>query len=297
MNELKVAGCQIDISIGDVDSNCEKVLSYISIAADQGAKLITFPECALTGCCFNSTQEVESGALEITGYHLLRVLELCDKLKVFCILGFIEREGKNLFNTAGLFGPNYYLAKYRKIHLPILGVDRFVQSGNLGFPVFELPIGRIGLNICYDQRFPESARVLMLKGAQLVVVPTNEPDKALDVCNLLTRARAFENRVFYMWVNRVGNERGVTFLGSTQIVDCYGNIIAIAGNSSQEIIYADLELSIADQKKSVFIPGEYEIDVVKDRIPEYYQNIVKDESSLQRYTSMEDILWKNGSSS
>ncbi|MBC8184177.1 hypothetical protein H8E88_24045 [candidate division KSB1 bacterium] len=70
MYELKVAGCQIDISIGDVDSNCEKVLSYISIAADQGAKLITFPECALTGCCFNSTQEVESVAQEIMGYHL-----------------------------------------------------------------------------------------------------------------------------------------------------------------------------------------------------------------------------------
>jgi len=276
MNKIKIAGCQIDISFGNVNANLEKVISYISRAAQQGAQLIVFPECALTGYCFESMDEVKSAAMKINGPFLTQISDICAQLNIYCILGFLEQDGKTFYNTAGLFCPDRSYFKYRKVHLPVLGVDRFVQPGNLGFPVINLPVGKIGLNICYDQRFPESARVLMLQGAQLIVVPTNEPDSAKDVCHLLTRARAYENRVHYVWVNRVGTERGTTFMGATQVVDCNGTIISQGGNSTEEIIYADLHLADADKKRSIFIPDEYEIDLVKDRVPDFYRNITEE---------------------
>ena len=273
MKKVKIAVCQLDIVLGKLEANCNKILNMISAAAGNNAKLVIFPECAFSGYCFNSIEEVDTIALELTDSYFSRVYELCDTLNIFSILGFIEKENGSFYNTAGIFGPDRYTAKYRKVHLPVLGVDRFVKPGNLGFPVFDTTVGKIGLNICYDQRFPESARTNMLNGAQIIVVPTNEPDTARDVCDLLTRARAYENRVFYIWVNRVGTERGTTFMGSSQIIDYSGKIMAKAGNSSEEIIYAEIDPAEADEKSSVFIPGEYEIDLLNDRVPVYYKNI------------------------
>jgi len=273
MQTVKIAACQIDISLGKLDSNFEKVTRMISLAVENKAQIIIFPECVLSGYCLNSAGETESMALEKTSPYLSEIFKICGSLNVFCILGFIEKEENSFYNSAGIFGPEGYFAGYRKVHLPVLGVDRFVSPGNLGFPVFDTPLGKIGLNICYDQRFPESARVLMLNGAQLIIVPTNEPDTAKGVCDLLTRARAYENRVFYAWVNRIGTERKTTFMGRSQIIDCSGTILAKAGDSSEEIIYAEIIPDGADKKSSVYIPGEYEIDLLRDRVPEYYNKI------------------------
>lgn len=157
----------------------------------------------------------------------------------------------------------------------MMGVDRFLSSGNLGFPTFDAPWGQFGVNICYDQRFPESARIPAIKGAQIIAVPTNEVMASHDISNLLIRARAYENRVFYLWANRVGTEDGMRFTGASQIVDPLGEIVRLASNDDEEILFADLDLSLAEDKGIIVEAGEYEMDIMKDRAPEYYGELVE----------------------
>src|SRR6202030_44525 len=109
---------------------------------------------------------------------------------------------------------------YRKAHRPFLGVDRFTAPGDRPFAVHDLGGLRVGIHICYDGSFPESARVLTLLGADLVVLPTNWPPGAAGTAKYLVPARALENQVFYAAVNRVGTERGFAFIGRTRIIDC-----------------------------------------------------------------------------
>jgi predicted amidohydrolase len=274
---LRVAVCQIDIALGEVEKNLAKVVGRLREASGDGAGLTVFPECSLSGYCLNTREEAEGLAVEATDSLWKPVISACGEFGVYCVIGFLERDGESLFNTAGVFGPEGLVGKYRKVHLLVLGVDRFTATGDLGFPVFDLPVGRVGVNICYDQRFPESARLSTLGGAQVVAVPTNFPEGARGVCEILSRARAFENRVFYVVANRAGTERGTTFIGKSQIIDPFGEILALAGGDEEVTVMAEIDTSAADEKRTVNIPGEYEVDLLRDRRPESYGGITNGE--------------------
>ena len=110
----------------------------------------------------------------------------------------------------------------------------------------------------------------LLGGTQLAVVPTNEPVAARDVAEMLTRARAFENHMFYLWVNRVGSERGINFMGSSTLVDPEGHVIFKLSEHKKETAFADLDLKLSDSKHLIREPGRYEIDLLKDRRPRFY---------------------------
>lgn len=277
---LKIAACQIDIELGDLETNFRRLLDTYSSAAKQGAMLVAFPECSLSGYCFNSIEEAIESAIDSTTDRWKELLQLTEQFKAYCVCGFLERDGTSVFNSAGILGPGGYFQKYRKVHTLVLGVDRFVSPGNLGFPVFDLPIGRLGVNICYDQRFPESARSLMLDGAQLIVVPTNEPIGASKVCDVLTRARAYENHVYYLWVNRVGEERGTKFMGATQLISPEGEVLFRLGTDETKIKFAEIDLSIADRKHIVRNSGIYELDLLGDRVPRWYGSIGRKKSDI-----------------
>ncbi|MEJ2223501.1 MAG: carbon-nitrogen hydrolase family protein, partial [Desulfobacterales bacterium] len=164
---------------------------------------------------------------------------------------------------------------YRKIHLPYLGADRFLAPGNRPFSVCETRYGRLGWIICYDGSFPECARVLALQGADMVALCTNWPDDPDSACSreYVSRARAVENHVYYLAVNRVGQERGVRFLGRSLFVDCDGSTLAEGSPDREEIIYADIDLDRARDRRIVFEEGKYEMDRMKQRRPEYYRAI------------------------
>lgn len=277
---LKLAACQIDITLGEVRTNLDLVLERFAKAAAQGAQLVVFPECSLSGYGFDSAAEARASALSWSSDYWLELLALCDRFNAYCVCGFVEQDGALLYNTTGLFGPGGFRRRYRKVHTLVLGVDRFVAPGDLGFSVFDLPIGRLGINVCYDQRFPESARTLMLQGAQLILVPTNEPIAAADVCDLLTRARAFENHVFYLWVNRVGTERGTTYMGATQLIAPTGEVLFRLGMAESRTEFAEIDLALADRKHIVREPGVYELDLLNDRVPEVYSVIAKKRSDV-----------------
>jgi predicted amidohydrolase len=186
----------------------------------------------------------------------------------------IERDGEHCFNTALLIGPEGIALKYRKLHLPFLGCDRFVTPGDLPLCVATTALGRIGLSICYDGSFPESARVLKLRGAQLIVLPTNWPAQATISRAVQSVVRAFENHVNYAACNRVGREGGFDFPGGSQVVDFTGRVLA-QGEAGEQLLLADLDLEAADRNRIVNVPGQYELDRIAHRRPEFYGEIVR----------------------
>ena len=169
-------------------------------------------------------------------------------------------------------------ACYRKAHLPGLGLDRLVAHGDTPFAVHETPIGRIGMAICYDIRFPEPARLLALQGADIIAFPSNWPvveglAPPSAIPEVLTRARALENRVHLAVANRVGEERGSWFLGRSQLVDVFGTVVAEAG-SEETLLYADLDFGLARQKDFVYAPGRFETHWFADRRTDLYGPLV-----------------------
>jgi predicted amidohydrolase len=275
MSEWTIAGVQMDCRLGDMTGNLGQVRRGLHQAADKGARLIVFPECALTGYCFTSNEEALPLAQSLPGPASEALAEQCRRRNVFVIAGLLERgERGELFNSCMLIGPAGFIASYRKIHLPCLGIDRFTTPGNRPFAAHDLGGLRVGMNICYDGSFPESSRVLTLLGADLVVLPTNWPTGAMATIPL-AQARALENHIYYAAVNRIGEERGFRFIGRSRLIDCDGNLLAEASPDSAEVILASIEPEMARRKRVIKIPGQHEVDRVGDRRPEMYEPLCR----------------------
>jgi predicted amidohydrolase len=138
---------------------------------------------------------------------------------------------------------------------------------------------RIGMNICYDGGFPEPARVLTLLGADLVVLPTNWPPGAECMAGCVVNARAMENNIFYAAADRVGDERGFRFIGQSKICGPSGQVLAEAAHDREAILYAEIDVAAARQKKIVRRAKLHEIDRLRDRRPEMYGPIVAAQAS------------------
>jgi predicted amidohydrolase len=287
MSIWKIAGVQMDCRLGDPRHNLSVTRSKLREAAGKGARLVTFPECVLSGYCFESKEEAWPHAEPLPGPSTDSLAADCNELGVWAIVGMLESvENKGqLFNSCALVGPKGLAAVYRKIHLPFLGVDRFTTPGNRPFAVHDLGGLRVGMTICYDGSFPESARVLMLLGADLVVLPTNWPTGARGTVKYLIQARALENQVFFAAVNRVGEERGFHFIGHSRIVNCNGDLLAESQGEQPEILYADIDPERSRNKRIVNIPGKYELDRTADRRPEMYGPICQVNSREERAKS------------
>ncbi len=268
----KIAAVQMDCRLGDKRRNLETIRARLREAAGSGARLVIFPECALTGYCFESKEEAWPHGESVPGPSTDAVAADCRALGVWAIFGMLERSAQDggLFNACALVGPRGEPNSYRKIHLPFLGVDRFTTPGDKPFAVHDLDGLRVGMTICYDGGFPESARVLTLLGADLVVLPTNWPTGARTTVRYLVQARALENHIYYAAVNRVGEERGFQFIGQSRIVNCDGDLLAASEGESEETLYAELDPERARHKQIVKIPGKYELNRLADRRPEMY---------------------------
>jgi predicted amidohydrolase len=270
MGKTKIACVQMDVAIGNVEANRQEILKRLSEAAEQGARLVLFPECALTGYCFDSLDEAAQFAEPIDGRSSEAIAEACRETGAYAVVGFIEKDGSDFYNAAMLIGPNGIVGSYRKVHLPFLGVDRFLTPGDRPFNIVELPIGRIGINICYDASFPEAARALKLLGAELIVLPTNWPTGAWRTAEFIINTRACENHVNFAAVNRVGVERGWQFIGRSRVVDYNGDTLAEASRDDEQLMFVEVDLQEANNNKIVNVAGSYEIDRLADRRPEFY---------------------------
>lgn len=265
IDRVTVATVQFDPHIFDIAYNLEKIVSLSRQAVkEHGAQLIVFPEGALTGYCFQNVEETGQVALTKDGPEIRRLRELSKELDASLVFGLVEREGDTLYNSIFFLEPDGSLFTYHKSHLPYLGVDRFVTAGDLSGAVFDTRFGKIGLLVCYELRFPETARIPALQGARLLLQPTNLPLGGESHPDFLTRARACENRVHFVSSNRIGTERGFTFIGRSQIVDYNGTVLEEAGE--QEAILAQtLDLAPCEDKDIIGTPGERELYLFRHR--------------------------------
>ncbi|HEY3967972.1 MAG TPA: carbon-nitrogen hydrolase family protein [Planctomycetaceae bacterium] len=278
---MKIAGVQMDVAIAEVDRNLSAMVGHLRETTARGARLTVFPECALSGYCFASLGEARPFAQAIPGPATERMRAACAELGCYSVFGMLELEGSKLFNAAVLVGPTGVIGSYRKVHLPYLGIDMFTSFGDRPFAVHNAGELKIGMNICYDASFPEAARALAILGADLIVLPTNWPPGAECTAASVINARAIENAVYYLAVNRVGTECGFDFIGRSKISDPSGVTIAESHGVGEEILYAEIDLAKSRRKHIIRVPGKHEIDRLADRRPEMYGLLV-DPHSLPR---------------
>jgi predicted amidohydrolase len=273
---VRVAVAQIETVLLDPQANLQKIDRWTQTAADRGADLVVFPECAITGYDL-SAEEASHVAESIPGPRTKRLAELCAKRDILVVVGTLEEAGEgNLFNTALLMGPEGVLGKYQKTHLPFLGVDRYLMQGSQISAPVKTPLGSLGLLICYDLRFPEPTRVLALAGAEIVLLPTAWPRAATLYPDFMARSRAAENRVYLVAADRVGRENKTHYLGRSVMVGPDGETLAEASVDTEELLIADIDPLRTRQKLLEFIPGEYSLDLFNDRRPDLYASLARD---------------------
>jgi len=270
----RYAAVQMEPILLDPEANLEKIISLIHQVSKRGTQIAVFPECAVTGYAL-SAEEAATIAEPIPGPHTDILSVACREAGlVAVVVGTIEKdEHDRLFNTAALVGPDCLIARYRKTHLPYLGVDRYLAAGDTLPGPFETSAGRLGMLICYDLRFPEPIRVLALAGAQVILLPTAWPRAATLYPEFIAQSRASENGLYLIAANRVGEERGTHYLGRSVIVGPDGEMLAEAHAEGEEILYVEIDPAQSDRKQRIFVPGEYELDLFNDRRPELYRTL------------------------
>ncbi|WP_432990619.1 carbon-nitrogen hydrolase family protein [Dactylosporangium sp. CA-233914] len=271
---LRVAAGQFGSVLGDVTANVESTMEAMRTARARGIDLLVLPECGLTGYVFHTREEVRKVALDRDAPEIARVAALADDLDLIVVLGFLEAAGDDVFNTATLLQPGGRRADYRKTHLPSLGADRFVTPGENEPVLVETSFGVVGLSICYDLRFPEWARCLALGGADIIVNPTNWPEPAQRVAELYTRVRAAENHVFVIAANRGDEERGVPFIGRSQIIDPVGTVLA-SSERGDALVVADID-PLTARNKDISVPeADFAISLFGGRRPHLYDALTR----------------------
>lgn len=271
---IRVAACQIDPHLGEVDRNLERIERAVAEAAATGARLVLLPEAAVTGYVFNSLDEARTVAQRAEAVTGPRLADLAARHDVALIVGTLESNLREVFNTALVFSPDDRRYRYRKMHLPYLGVDRFATPGPDAPGVYDLAGMRVGILICYDLRFPEAARICALEGADLVVLPTNWPVGVQFHPGIFAPARAAENHVYLLACDRVGVERGTTFIGRSMLLDCNGKELAVASDTEEELLVGEVDPDLARQTHHRRIPGEHEWDTMADRRPGLYGRLL-----------------------
>jgi predicted amidohydrolase len=201
-----------------------------------------------TGYNFIDEAEVKHLAEPAEGPTFRKINSWTKKQSCYVVYGFAEQADK-LFNSAALVDPEGLVGIYRKVHL-FYRENVLFTPGNLGFPVFNLPLGRIGMMICFDWIYPESARVLALKGAQLIAHPAN---LVLPNCPDAMVTRCLENRVFAATADRIGEEKrggiDLNFIGTSEIVAPDGKILCRLGTHDPAISVVEIDLAQAENKQ------------------------------------------------
>lgn len=258
----RIAIVQTNPEFGNVAKN---IAEASEIVASVEADLYVLPELFSTGYSFLNRKELEKLAEPADGPSFRAMSALAARLKAHIAYGFAERSG-NLYNSAALVGPKGAAGLYRKVHLYAKETVLF-SPGDLGFPVFDLPIGKVGMMVCFDWIFPESARTLALRGAQIIAHPSN---LVMPYCPDAMVTRCLENRVFAATANRIGTEhRGgseLQFIGTSEIVSPTGEVLVRMARDEAGIRVVEADLKAALGKKI----NRYN-DLLAGRRPSEYQ--------------------------
>lgn len=244
---VKVAAIQTRAITGDKARNNREALDAITRAANDGAELVVLPELGNCGYMFDSRAEVAELAEPVGGETSSLWLEAAREYGIYICGGFAEIDGARFYNSALLVGPEGFIGRYRKVHL--WDEEKlFFEPGNLGLNVFALPFGRVAMMICYDGWHPEVARILKLKGADIILDPTCwvlVPDVVTPenpVSAYVHLATAHVNSLFLVCADQCGVERGCTFLGRSCIAGPSGFVAGPGNYSDPEIVAGELNV-------------------------------------------------------
>lgn len=244
---LKVGVCQMKPEFGNVKENVRKATELISSV---DAELVVLPELFNTGYQFISMDEVKELSEPVPdGYTCQEMISISEKKNIYLVFGISERFQDRFFNSAVITGPQGFIGVYRKSHL-FLDEKDFFTPGDTGFRVFELPKCRVGIMICFDWWFPESARTLALMGADIICHPAN---LVLPQCQMAMITRSLENAVYTVTSNRIGTEqRGdkkpLTYTGKSQVVDPEGNLLVRMKEDEEAVSVVEIDVSRARNK-------------------------------------------------
>jgi len=287
MSTLTVAALQTELNRPDEADNIAVVSAMVEEAADKGAKLILPPEL-FSGPYFCREEDEALFALArptLEHPSVIAMQSLAARLKVTIPTSFFERDGHHYYNTLAMIGPDgEIMGTYRKSHIPDgPGYEEkfYFRPGNDGFKIWDVPGDEgqkvcIGVGICWDQWYPEAARVMALKGAEVLLYPTaigSEPyDADLDTSRMWRRAmigHAVSNCMPVVAANRIGKEGDQSFYGHSFIADEWGDLVAEFGALESGVFTTKLDLARAAKHRAG-------MGFFRDRRPQLYGRIAED---------------------
>lgn len=257
---MKIGFCQFNVAYKNPDANLDKIKDMIS---GSDADLIVLPELCLSGYYFKSKEELYEYADESVQNKMISELQIIAKRKdMYIAAGIAEKAEDKLYNSAFVIGPEGLIGKHRKINLTVN--EKIFDRGN-GFDIINIGNVKIGIVICFDSWFPESYRLLSLKGAQIICCPANfgghwTPD--------VLKVRSLENKVFTVLSNRTGNEKvdnvDEEFRGESQIIDYEGNVLAKA-EQKECLMVTDIDPEAVIKKNNMISDDmNFEMGMYKD---------------------------------
>lgn len=259
---MKISLLQFSPKLDDLQTNLNSVNQLIG---NTKSDLYILPELANSGYNFidrkNAFDNSETIKDSVFINHLVKIAKEKD---AYIVSGFCERDDDRLYNSSILINSGGIIGLYRKLHLFLNEKDYFTP-GNLGLPIFDTSIGKIGMLICFDWMFPEAWRKIAMEGAQIIAHPSN---LVLPYCQSVIPSYALVNRCFIATANRIGTEGNLTFTGQSIIANTNGETIIQGSENKSQLLSAEINLSLANIKRIT-----ERNDVLEDRRSDVYGNL------------------------
>ena len=256
--KMRVGFFQMDVEYENVQLNLEKLKGVLGKSS---ADLLVCPELCLSGYEISDRRKLRTLSQERENSLFDPIEALCITREMSVVFGFSEKYKDKIYNSSMLIDERGRRFVYRKTHL-FLNEKKLFDRGDTGFFVVKTQKARVGMMICFDWFFPESARTLALMKAEVIAHPSN---LVMPYCQDAMKTRCLENRVFAVTANRVGEEKNTKFTGKSRITDIKGNVLASGKEKGESVMEADLKPALAREKR---INGMN--DLFKERRRKYY---------------------------
>ena len=262
---VKISLAQMDVQLGNPRVNWTRMQQMTEEAKHHSADMVVFPELWDAGFALDKAKDFASS---LSSGLFAQVAALSKSQQIFITGSMMEKRGLGVANSAPLFSPSRgIMGAYRKIHLfGLMDEDRYMTAGEAPFSL-DLPWGHTGLAICYDLRFPELFRRYAVGGAKMVILPSQWPNPRREHFRTLLRARAIENGIFIVAVNRVGVDEAedgkqTSFFGHSSIIDPWGEVVLEIGDY-EAVVTAQIDLEEVER-------AQQKLPVLRDRRPDVY---------------------------
>jgi predicted amidohydrolase len=274
-DQFKIAVLQLEIEQGDKSKNLASALQWIDRAGEEGASIVCLPEYFSTGYM---GKDVSETAESIPGPTTEALSKKAEEAKIYIVAGsMVESEDGSLYNTSPFIGPDGTLiGRYRKTH-PWRGEPKNEWKDGIRpgeeYPVFDTELGKVAIIIDSDLDFPEPSRIMALNGAEILFWPAHCSGKWIDSHRFGMQQRAFENMVYVAGANRVGTWKAssagdILYLGSSRIISPLGELLASAGEFSEGMTTANVDLTALRDMRRQFNMFEWRMPFTYQRLTE-----------------------------